>query len=193
MPHPQARSRRPVFAAAVVAALVCALGAGVAIVDPFHLRYDGELTAVGVAGFFLFLAVTFALAPFPTGARIGAAVGAGVLGLALFVSHTFVMTVFTDRTSVIRSTRADNGHELVVLWQYYSVDRIPEIRLRRGTGPFSQESVVYTGPIGSALPTNVRFSAANRVTYTVGDCTFGSGYDPWTLKVDHVHVHRPGC
>ncbi|MQA82504.1 MAG: hypothetical protein GEV10_29265 [Streptosporangiales bacterium] len=179
--------------ATAAAALVCALGGGVAIVDPFHLTYSGELTAMGVAGFFLFLAVTFVLAPWPMAARIGAAVGAGVLGLALVVPMAWLMAVFTDRMSVVRSTKADDGHELVVLWRYYSIDRIPEIRLRKGTGPFRQESVVYSGPEEGALPTTVRFSGESRVTFTVGDCTFASWYDPWTLKVDHVHGYRPGC
>lgn len=60
MPHPEASSRRPVFVAAAAAGPVCALGAGVAIADPFHLTYGGELTAMGIAGFFLFLAVALA-------------------------------------------------------------------------------------------------------------------------------------
>lgn len=193
MPDPEARSRRPVLVAAAIAGLVCALGAGVAIVDPFHLTYGGELTAIGIAGFFAFLAVTFALAPWPTPARIGAAAGAAALGLALVVPMAWLMAVFTDRTTVVRSTTANDGHELVVLWRYYSVDRMPEIRLRNGTGPFRQESVVYSGPNEGALPTKVRFSGERRITFSVGDCTFASGYDPWTLEVDHVHGYRPGC
>lgn len=193
MPHPEARSRRPVLVAAAAASLVCALGAGVANVDPFHLTSSGELTAMGIAGFFAFLAVTFVLAPWPTPARIGAAVGAGVVGLVLVVSMAWLMAVFTDRTSVVRSTKADDGHELVVLWRYSSVDRIPEIQLRRGTGWFRQESVVYTGSLEGALPTKVRFSGESRIAFTVGDCTFASGYAPRTLKVDHVHAYRPGC
>lgn len=173
--------------------LACALGAVSAFVNPLHRRYSGELAAGGVAG--LVLAATFALAPWPKAARIGAAVGVSLLGLVLVVQLAVLTAAFTDRMSVVRSTEADSGHEFVVRWRYYSVDRVPEIWLRKGTGPFSQESEVYSGPLtgGGDLPTKVRVAGENRIMFTVGDCKFASRYDPWTLTVDPVHAHRPGC
>ncbi|MFC7624270.1 hypothetical protein [Microlunatus sp. GCM10028923] len=184
----RAGSRRPAFVIAAAIGLAGAGVAGVALAGPFHLTHSLELAAVGLAAFFVALAVIFALARWPVAARIGTAVAAGVLGLVLVGAMLAVGAIFTDRLEDVRSTKASTGHELVVVWRHWSVDRRPEIWLRNGSGPLRQESLVYSGPLEGPLPTDVQFSGRNRIAYSIGDRdTVTTTYDLWTLRVDRVH------
>ncbi len=172
--------------ASAIAGWALALGTGFAIVNPLHLAHGAELTAAGITGFFLCLTLIVAQAPSRAATRIGAAIGTGVLGSILVLSPLFLKAVATDSVRVVGSTKASTGHELVVQWNIW-IDATPVILLRRGTGPFRQESLVYRGPMHGDLPTNVRFVGEDRIAFSTDRGTFSSGFDPWTLQVDPVH------
>ncbi|WP_152360960.1 hypothetical protein [Microlunatus speluncae] len=176
--------RLPVVLASTSAAAGGALVTGLAIMNPFNLAHAGTFGTIGVAVLFLFLGVTFALAPWCVPVRVAAAIAAVGLG-AILVPMSVASHVIGGTGRPVASTKAADGSDLVVQRDNW-IDEWPVIRLGRGSGPLRQESLVYYGPMYGELPSDVRFAGDHQIAFSVGDRDYTSTYDPWTLEVDPI-------
>jgi hypothetical protein len=177
-----------VLAACAVIAIVVA---GVALVDPFHLRHIRWFTASAVL-----LAVLLATAAFavlaPRGVlRVivltrGGVAGLGWVGIVVLASH---VTVENRTVSEVE----DGGRRLAVVESAFPTTRpVYAVVIRSGGGILEQETVVYQGVEAGPVPSDVRFVDADTVEVHTGPCVYRSEVEAVTLDVDPVNrVLRP--
>ncbi len=166
--------------------VVVALLAGLALVDPFHLRHARWFTA-GLVGLLLVLLTALLAVIARRGLLRGAVVLVGVvalLGWGVFVIGASRLA--GTNTEVLRV--AAGGRSLVVLQGRGStIDPVYAVVLRAGGGPFEQETLVYQGAEGSPPPSLTRFVDAHTVQVdTLGGCRYRSSVEDVTLAVDPV-------
>ncbi len=179
---PRLRSAVILMALALVAV---GLG-GLAVADPFHLRYARWFTAGAVL-----VAIALVTAAFAVVARRGLVRGfvlvVGVVAMAgwLAVVWLAMQLQIGDREPM---QVADGGRRLVVLEAYPSIDASYAVVVRSGSGPFEQESLVYQGVAGAPGPSAVRFVDSDSVEVQVsGGCSYRSEIEGATLAVSPVH------
>ena len=168
-----------------LALLAVGLG-GLAVADPFHLRYAKWYTVGAV-----FLAIALVTAAFAVVARRGLLRGfvlvVGVVALAgWIVVVLLVMRVQVGNREV--SEVDDGGRRLLVLQAYPSLDPSYAVVVRAGSGPFEQESLVYQGVPDALAPVAIRFVDSGTVeVQAAGGCTYRSEIEGGTLAVSPVH------
>jgi hypothetical protein len=166
--------------------VVVAVLAGLALLDPFHLRHARWFTAA-LVGLALVLLTALLAVVGRRGLLRGLVVLVGVvavLGWGAFVYGASRLA--GTNTEVLRV--ADGGRSLVVLQGTGStVDPVYAVVLRAGGGPFEQESLVYQGAEGSPPPYLTQFVDARTVqVQTLAGCRYRSSVEDVTLAVDPV-------
>jgi hypothetical protein len=167
-------------------ALVAVGIGGLAVADPFHLRYARWFTAGAVL-----LAIALVVAAFAVVARRGLLRGfvlvVGVIAMAgwlLVVYLAMQLQVGNQESGEVE----DGGRRLLVLQAYPVLEPSFAVVVRSGGGPFEQESLVYQGPAGAPAPAAVRFVDSDTVEVEVGSgCTYRSEIEGGTLAVSPVH------
>lgn len=176
------------------AAVAVAL-ATLAVTDPFHLRYGGVYSAVLVTLAILLVTVLGVrllrgrLARGVAGV-LGALVAVGWLGLV------WLAVEFAGREQVEQRIGPDGRVSLVLVRGQAFADPVYSVRLRAGSGPFAQESLVWLGLAEGAAPTGFRFADGDVVEVIAAEfCGYRSTYDPVTLDVEPVHrpLRLDGC
>lgn len=175
--------------------VVVAVLAGLALLDPFHLRHARWFTAGLVAlGLVLLTALLAVIAR--RGLLRGAVVLVGIVALVGWgVFVVGASRLAGSNTEVLRV--ADGGRSLVVLQGTGStIDPVYAVVVRSGGGPFEQESLVYQGAEGSPPPSLTQFVDADTVSVeTLGGCRYRSTVEDVTLAVDPVFrpLTRSSC
>lgn len=185
---------RPVVLLGAGAAVSTALAAFV-LVDPFNLRFAGGYAAVLVT--LAVILVTVLLVRVLRGrvyrivaATLGALLALGWLGLVWLAAD------FAGPERVVRDVPSGGDERLVLIEGRAFVDVVFSVRLRSGSGPFAQESLVWQGLGGGAPPTELRFAPQRTVEVVAAElCGYRSTFDPLTLDVEPVHrpLRLDGC
>lgn len=169
--------------------VLAALLAGLAVADPFHLRYAPWFVAGTVLLLIVLATATLAVAVRP------ARLVVGVLGVVVALGWAVVAVLGIDLRDEGRplSEVVSGGQRLVVLDRPVVVDPAFAVVLRAGGGPFEQESPVWFGAPEGAAPDAVAFRGTDEVEVRVGSCVLVSRVEPVTLAVDPVHRASPAC
>jgi hypothetical protein len=174
-------------------AMVAALLAGLAVLDPFHLRHvqwfvigTVLLTLVLVTGA-LAVAVTVYLL------RVLVLVVAGIVVLGTGAA-VYLTSGFDDPRSEVSEVVSGDRRLVVLEGEAFTIDPVYRVVLRAGAaGPFEQESVVWFGDPERAGPDEVAFRGPDEVEIRTGSCVLVSRIEPVTLDVDPVHRGSAGC
>lgn len=166
-----------------------------AVLDPFHLRFAGPAAAVLVT--LAVVAVTWLVLRLVRGraARIVTVV-AGAVAVLGWVGLVWLTVSFSGPERVVIEVPSESGERLVVVEGRAFADVVYSVRLRSGSGPFEQESLVWLGLADGAPPEQVRFGEDGQVeVVTVGGCGYRSTFDSTTLAVDPVFqpLRLDGC
>jgi hypothetical protein len=168
-----------------LALLAVALG-GLAVADPFHLRYARWFTAGAIL-----LAIALVTAAFAVVARRGLLRGfVLVVGLVAIAGWAVVVLLAMRLQVGNREINEvdDGGRRLLVLEAYPVLDPSYAVVVRSGGGPFEQESLVYQSVPDALPPTGIRFVDSNHVEVrAAGGCTYTSEVESGTLAVSPVH------
>jgi hypothetical protein len=167
-------------------ALVAVGVGGLAVADPFHLRYAKWFTAGAV-----FVAIALVAAAFTVVARRGLLRGfVLVVGFAALAGWVVVVLLAMQLQVGNRETREidDGGRRLLVLEAYPVLDPSYAVVVRAGGGPFEQESLVYQSVPDALPPEAVRFVDSDTVeVQAAGGCIYRSDIEAGTLAVSPVH------
>lgn len=171
--------------------VLAALLAGLAVADPFHLRYAPWFVAGTVLLLIVLATATLAVAVRLRPARIAVAVLGGILA----VGWALVAVLAVDLRDEGRPLAevVSGGQRLVVLDRPVVIDPAFAVVLRAGDGPFQQESPVWFGTPEGAAPDAVAFRGTDEVEVRIGGCVLVSRVEPVTLAVDPVHRASPSC
>jgi hypothetical protein len=178
--------------------MLCALIAvgigGLAVLDPFHLRYARWFTIGAVT-----LAILLVTAAFAAVARRGLLRGAvlvvGGVALVGWVAVAWLAATLGAGSTDVAQIDDDGGRRLVVLESVPVIDPAYAVVVRSGGGPFEQQSTVYQGPEGGPQP-EARFLDADTVVVETPDgCNYQSEIEPITLDVGERHAppQADGC
>lgn len=181
---------RRVLLLAVLLVIVLVL-AGLALADPFHLRFARWYTA-GLVLMVLILVT----------ATLTVLVGRGLLRALLLVvggtamlAWAAVVWLATGLSEPSRDVEVvpDGDRRLVVVESRgFSIDPLYSVVLRSGGGAVEQESLVFEGVEEGPAPDAVRFVDGNTVEVRTGGCSYQSDVEPVTLTVDPVHEPESG-
>jgi hypothetical protein len=167
-------------------ALVAVGLGGLAVADPFHLRYAKWFTAGAVL-----VAIALVTAAFAVVARRGLLRGLVLLvGFAALAGWVVVVLLAMQLQVGNREiSEVDNGsRRLLVLEAYPVLDPSYAVVVRAGGGPFEQESLVYQGVPDALPPVATRFVDPDTVeVQAAGGCAYRSEIESGTLAVSPVH------
>jgi hypothetical protein len=167
----------------VACAVLVAVLAGLAIVDPFHMRHIRWFTASAVLLAVLLVAAAFAVLA-PRGVpRMLVLVLGGVAALG-WVAIVMAATLVSVENRTV-SEVAEGGRRLVVVEG--AIDPVYAVVVRSGSGAFEQETIIYQGVEDGPVPSEVRFIDADTVEVRMGGCVYRSEIEAVTLAVDPVH------
>lgn len=170
--------------------VIVAILAGLAVLDPFHLRYAPRFVAGTVLLTLVLATVTLAVAVKVYLLRVLVLVLGGILALGWAAVAWLVIDLDDPRTAV--SEVASGDQRLAVLeGEAFAIDPVYSVVLRAGDGPFAQESLVWRGD--GAGPGEVAFRGVDEVEIRTGTCVLVSRVEPVTLDVDPVHRGTDGC
>jgi hypothetical protein len=184
------RTTRWCGAGAVLAGLLATL----AILDPLHLRYAGWYTTALVM---LTIVLATVAAASAVSGRLGRSLTAvaGVLVALAWSGMVWFAVQFAGDERVVEEV-GSGRHQLVLVQGFAWVDPIYTVRLRAGSGPFAQESLVWQGLAEGPAPTSVRFRDEETVEVVASEvCGYRSTFNSTTLEVDPVHrpLRLDGC
>jgi hypothetical protein len=167
-------------------ALVAVGLGGLAVADPFHLRYARWFTAGAVL-----VAVALVTAAFAVVARRGLLRGlvlvVGAIAMAGWLAVVWLASQLQVGDREVMQVE-QGGRRLVVLQAYPAIDTSFAVVVRSGSGPFEQESLVYQGVPDAPAPAAVRFVDQDSVEVQVGaGCAYRSEIEGATLAVSPVH------
>ena len=167
--------------------VVVALLAGLALLDPFHLRHARWFTA-GLVALVLVLLTALLAVIARRGLLRGLVVLVGVVAVLGWGAFVFGASRLAGSNTEVVRVAADGGRSLVVLQGTGStVDPVYAVVVRSGGGPFEQESLVYQGAEGSPPPSLTQFVDARTVQVeTLGGCRYRSSVEDVTLAVEPV-------
>jgi hypothetical protein len=173
--------------------VIAALLAGLAVLDPFHLRRADWLTAVAVLLTIVLATVTLTVAVKLYLARVLVLVLGGILALS-WAAIAWLSIGLNDEGRPV-SEVVSGGQRLVVLDGIagYSPDPVTWVVLRAGGGPFEQESLVWQGEPEGGGPEAVAFRGVDELEIRIGTCVLVSRVEPVTLSVDPVHRASAAC
>lgn len=179
-----------------MAALLLSGLATFAVLDPFHLRHSGPAAAVLVA--LAVVAVTWLALRWIRGraARIVAVLAGSVVMLG-WIGMVWLSVSFAGPERVVDEVASEAGQRLVLIEGRAFSETVFSVRLRSGSGPFEQESLVWQGLADGAAPEEVRFGDQPDQVEVVseGGCGYRSTFDATTLDVDPVFrpLRLDGC
>lgn len=178
--RPVVRVRRAVILGGF--AVLAVILAAVAVADPFNLRWAAWWTAGTVA--LALLLVTFALVALAP-ARILRTFLA-VLGLVLTAGWVVAVLLLVQwggpAPADVRELAADGGlRAVLVTGQRDSPDSGPAVVVRSGSGPFEQQSLVWSGTSGTPEPDGAAF-VDGMAEIQLGTCSFAVPVEPVTLE-----------
>lgn len=169
----------------VLAALtvLAVLVAGLAVFDPFNLRYAQWFTAGAVLLVIVLATATLTVAVKIYLARLLVLVLGGILALGWAAIAWF--SIGLDETGEPVSEVASGAQRLVVLTgnASFSPDPLSWVVLRAGDGPFEQESLVWQGEPEGGGPDEVAFRGEDELEVRVGNCVLTSRVEPLTLEI----------
>lgn len=173
--------------------IIAALLAGLALLDPFHLRYAPWFTAGTVLLTIVLATVTLTVAVKLYLARVLVLVLGGILALGWAFIAWFSISLDDEGRPV--SEVVSGGQRLVVLDgpADLSPDPVFWVVLRAGSGPFEQESLVWQGEPEGSGPEEVAFRGVDELEIRSGTCVLVSRVEPLTLDVDPVHRASAAC
>lgn len=169
--------------------VLAALLAGLAVLDPFHLRHAPWFVAGTVLLLIVLATATLAVAVRPLRVPVGAL--GGVVAAGWVVLALLGIDLREEGRPV--SEVVSGGQRLVVLDRPILIDPAFAVVLRAGAGPFEQESPVWDGAAEGSAPDAVAFRGADEVEVRVGSCVLVSRVEPVTLAVDPAHREADGC
>ncbi|MBW0136614.1 hypothetical protein [Pseudonocardia abyssalis] len=183
--------RRALVLAAL--AVLAALLAGLAVLDPFHLRHVQWFVAVTVLLTIVLLTAAPAVAVRLFALRVLVPVLGGILAVGWALTAWLAVGLDDPRSAVVEVVSGDR--RLVVQeGQGFSIDPVFGVVLRAGAeGPFEQEVLVWRGDPEGAGPDEVAFRGSDEVEVRTGGCVLVSRVEPVTLSVDPVHRGSAGC
>jgi hypothetical protein len=170
----------------VACAVLVAVLAGLAIVDPFHMRHIRWFTASAVLLAVLLVASAFAvLAPRGVMRMLVLVVGGvAALGWVAIVAAATLVSVENRTVSEV----TEGGRRLVVVeGAIPAIDPVYAVVVRSGSGAFEQETIIYQGVEDGPVPSEVRFVDVDTVEVRMGGCVYRSEIEAVTLAVDPVH------
>lgn len=172
---------------------IAALLAGLAALDPFHLRWASWFVAGTVLLTIVLatLALTVAVRLFAV--RVLVLVLGGILAAGWAAIAVLAMGLEDEPRPV--SEVASGAQRLVVVEDPgFTIDGPAfQVLLRSGDGPFEQESEVWLGLEAGPAPDAVAFRGTDEVEVRTGTCVLVSQVEPVTLAVDPVHRGSAGC
>jgi hypothetical protein len=179
------RRLRGALVLAAFAVIVVVL-AGVAIADPFHMRYIRWFTASAVLLAVLLVTGVFVVLV-PRGVlRVIVLTLGGVAALG-WVGVVVLATLVSVENRTVSEVE-DGGRRLVVVEAAVPATRpVYAVVVRSGDGVFEQESVIYQGVEAGPAPSDVRFVDADTVEVRTGPCVYRSEVEAVTLAVDPVY------
>lgn len=165
--------------------------------NPFNFRYTAAaiapLTALSALAAACFWAFMF-------GRRWANYVGLciGVLGLLSAVHVHYLVKLLDDNGDDVRSVSGPDGYELVVVGGagLFAIDPVYDVRIRKGNGLLTQETVVWAGVEEGAAPETVRFIDSRTVEVILDNgCRYRSTFNRLTLQPHpkHVEDYEPSC
>jgi hypothetical protein len=173
--------------------VVAALLAGLAVLDPFHLRHAQWFTAGAVLLTIVLATVTITVAVKLYLARVLVLVLGGILALG-WAAIAWLSIGLGDEGRPV-SEVVSGGQRLVVLDGVagFSPDPVSWVVLRAGDGPFEQESLVWEGLPEGGGPDEVAFRGVDELEIRSGTCVLVSRVEAVTLSVDPVHRASAAC
>jgi hypothetical protein len=176
-----------------VLAVIAALLIGLAVLDPFHLRWASWFVAGTVLLTIVLTTLSITVAVRLFAVRVLVLVLGGILAAGWAAIAVLAMGLEDDLRLV--SEVASGAQRLVVVEASGFATEGPAFRvlLRSGGGPFEQESPVWIAQEGGPEPDAVAFRGTDEVEVRTGTCVLVSQVEPVTLAVDPVHRGSAGC
>lgn len=177
----------------LVLTVVAAFLAGLAVLDPFHLRWASWFVAGAVLLTIVLATLALAVAVKLFAARVLVLVLGGIVAVGW--AAVAVLAVGPADAPRPVSEVASGTRRLVVVEDPEPTVDGPAFRvqLRAGDGPFEQESDVWFGEGSGPAPDAVAFRGPDELEVRVGTCVLVSRVEPVTLAVDPVHRAAAGC
>jgi hypothetical protein len=179
----------------VIALAVCVVLTTFAALDPFHLRYSAPALAV-LVGLGLLLATVLALRLLHGRGMRVVAVLLGTVAVLAWGGFVWFVAAFAGPERVIDEVVSEGTARLVVVEGRAFTDAVYSVRLRAGSGPLAQESLVWQGLAEGAPPGEVRFTGPEQVeVLAAGGCGYRASFDATTLDVEPVFrpLRLDGC
>lgn len=171
--------------------VIAAILAGLAVLDPFHLRYAPRFVAGTVLLTLVLATITLAVAVKVYPLRVLVLVLGGIAALGWAVVAWLVIDLDDPRT-VVSEVRSGDQRLTVLEGGAFALGPVHSVVLRAGDGPFAQESPVWLGAEDGSEP-EVAFRGADEVEIRTGTCVLVSRVEAGTLEVDPVHRGTDGC
>jgi hypothetical protein len=173
--------------------IIAALLAGLALLDPFHLRHASWFTAGAVLLTIVLATATLTVAVQLYVARLLVLVLGGILALGRALIAWFSIGLDDEGRPVTEVV--SGGQRLVVLdgLAGFSPDPVTWVVLRAGDGPFEQETLVWQGLPERGGPDAATFRGVDELEIRTGTCVLVSRVEPLTLSVDPVHRASDAC
>ncbi len=165
---------------------------GMAVLDPFHLRYAPRFVAGTVLLTLVLATVTLAVAVKVYLLRVLVLVLGGILALGWAIVAWLVIDL-DDPRQVVSEVVSGDQRLAVLDGAPFAIDPAISVVLRAGDGPFAQQSLVWQGARDGARPGEVAFRGVDEVEIRSGSCVLVSRVEPVTLAVDPVHRGTDGC
>jgi len=182
--------RRAVVLAAV--AILAALLTGLAVLDPFHLRYAQWFVAATALATIVLVTLALAVAVRLYAVRVLVLVVGGVLAVG-WGAVAYLAIGLDDARATVSEVVAGDRRLVVLEGEPFTIDPVFRVVLRAGSGPFEQETPVWLSEPEGAAPDEVSFRGADEVAVRTGGCVLVSRIEPLTLLVDPVHRGTAGC
>lgn len=183
--------RRTLVLAAL--AVLAALLAGLAVLDPFHLRHVQWFVAGTVLLTILLVTAALAVAVRLFALRVLVLVLGGILAVGWGLT-VWLATGLDDARSSVAEVASGDRRLVVQEGRAFTIDPVFRVVLRAGAeGPFEQEALVWQGDPERGGPDEVAFRGTDEVEIRTGGCVLVSRIEPVTLAVDPVHRGTAGC
>ncbi len=174
-------------------AILAALLAGLAVLDPFHLRHVQWFVAGTVLLTLVLVTAALAVAVKLYAARVLVLVLGGIAALGWAVV-SYLAIGLDDPRGVVSEVASGDRRLVVLEGAAFTIDPVFRVVLRAGAaGPFEQESLVWQGDPEGAGPDEVAFRGPDEVEIRTGGCVLVSQIEPLTLSVAPVHRGSAGC